>query len=139
MNEQMVKGASAPNGDFALGFQPDGVQLLHRHDSAWAELGKVLFKGDLRRGLGDFIQQLRAANAPDLLLVIPDAQILYTDLVLPAAADTEAALKAGLDGRTPYRVDELAFDYAPADAKPGTTVAAGLAHAPQKSPLEPNG
>ena len=122
MNEQMVKGASAPNGDFALGFQPDGVQLLHRHDSAWAELGKVLFKGDLRRGLSDFIQQLRAANAPDLLLVIPDAQILYTDLVLPAAADTEAALKAGLDGRTPYRVDELAFDYAPADAKPGATV-----------------
>lgn len=122
MNEQMVKGAPPPNGDFALGFQPDGVQLLHRHGNAWAELGKAQFNADLRDGLGDFVQQLRAANAPAVSLVIPDEQILYTALVLPAAADTQAALKAGLDGRTPYRVDELAFDYAPADAKPGATV-----------------
>ena len=113
MNEQMVKGASAPNGDFALGFQPDGVQLLHRHDSAWAELGKVLFKGDLRRGLSDFIQQLRAANAPDLLLVIPDAQILYTDLVLPAAADTEAALQ--LEGTAELGRDLELLDFVPGD------------------------
>lgn len=122
MNEQMVKGASAPNGDFALGFQPDGVQLLHRHGNAWAELGKAAFDGELRSGLGGFVRQLRAANAPSVSLVIPNAQILYTDLVLPAAADTPTALKAGLDGLTPYRVDELAFDYTPADAKPGTTV-----------------
>ncbi|HMQ41173.1 MAG TPA: hypothetical protein PKC09_07855 [Paracoccus sp. (in: a-proteobacteria)] len=122
MNEQMVTGASARGGDFALGFQPDGVLLLHRHGSAWAELGKAVFDNGLRDGLGQFIRQLRAANAPGVELVIPEEQILYTDLVLPPGGDTRAAVLAGLDGLTPYRVDELAFDYAPADAAPGATV-----------------
>lgn len=75
MNEQMVTGASARGGDFALGFQPDGVLLLHRHGSAWAELGKAVFDNGLRDGLGQFIRQLRAANASGVELVIPEEQI----------------------------------------------------------------
>ncbi|MDO5642736.1 MAG: hypothetical protein Q4G26_10185, partial [Paracoccus sp. (in: a-proteobacteria)] len=122
MNEQMAKGARVPNRDFALGFQPDGVQLLHRRGGEWAELGRAPFNGDLRGGLGGFAQRLRAANAPGVALVIPEDQILYTDLVLPEARDTVSALKAGLDGLTPYPVEELAFDYAPADAAPGARV-----------------
>ena len=122
MNEQTIRGATAPAMDFALGFQPDGVQLLRRDDGAWAELGRAAFSGDLRASLGGFVQQLRAANAAGLALVIPDDQILYTELRLPQAASTQAALRAGLDGLTPYRVADLAFDYAPADAVPGSMV-----------------
>lgn len=122
MNEQMVIGPQAPDNDFALGFQRDGVQLLHRSGGEWDELGKARFDGDLRESLGGFARQLRAANAPGVSLVIPEAQILYADLELPQAADTASALRAGLDGLTPYRVEELAFDYVPADAKPGSKV-----------------
>ncbi|WBU60968.1 hypothetical protein [Paracoccus albus] len=122
MNEQSAKGAFASGDDFALGFQPDGVQLLHRDHNDWEELGKAPFNGDLRDGLVGFVKQLRVANAPGVALVIPEDQILYTDLVLPEATDTQAALKAGLDGLTPYPVDELAYDFSPADAKPGAKV-----------------
>ncbi|SDE09351.1 hypothetical protein SAMN05421538_10417 [Paracoccus isoporae] len=122
MNEQMVTGAAAPDRDFALGFQPDGVQLLRRDGGGWSELGRALFTGDLREGLGDFARQLRAANAPGLALVIPEDQILYTDMILPEASDTRDALRAGLDGLTPYPVEDLAYDYAPGDAAPGSTV-----------------
>ncbi|WBU58245.1 hypothetical protein [Paracoccus sediminicola] len=122
MNEQSMMGAEAPDRDYALGFQPDGVQLLHRDGSQWAELGRAPFDGDLRAGLGGFAQRIRAANAPGLALVIPEDQILYTDLVLPSAATTRDAVQAGLDGLTPYRVEDLAFDYVPADAAPGASV-----------------
>ncbi|MFV0411521.1 MAG: hypothetical protein ACK5LJ_18030 [Paracoccus sp. (in: a-proteobacteria)] len=122
MNEQMTAGVQASNGDYALAFQPDGVQLLHRDGDDWAELGRVAFDGDLRGGLGDFARQLHHANAPGLSLVIPDDQILYADLVLPAAANMAESLRAGLEGLTPYAVEDLAFDYAPADARPGSAV-----------------
>ncbi|NHF71888.1 hypothetical protein [Paracoccus xiamenensis] len=122
MNEQTKRGAIAPAMDFALGFQPDGVQLLSRNGGTWAELGRAPFDGDLRGALSGFVQQLRAANAPGLALVIPGDQILYTELQLPPAASADAALHAGLEGLTPYRVEDLAFDYAPTDAAPGSMV-----------------
>ncbi|MDO5605801.1 MAG: hypothetical protein Q4G25_11645 [Paracoccus sp. (in: a-proteobacteria)] len=123
MNEQLKHGAlRAPSGGFALGFQPDGVQLLHLRDGAWTELGRAPFSGDLRGGLAEFSRRLDAAEATGLALIIPEDQILYTDIVLPAAAGVDEALRAGLDGLTPYRVDQLAYDYMPADAAPGTHV-----------------
>ena len=123
MNEQTIRGAIAPAMEFALGFQPDGVQLLRRQDGAWTELRRADFSGDLRGALGGFVQALRAANAPGLALVIPEDQILYTDLTLPLIpGGTEAALRQALDGLTPYRVEDLAFDFAPASATPGHPV-----------------
>ncbi|WBU63075.1 hypothetical protein [Paracoccus aerodenitrificans] len=122
MNEQNFRGILAPDREYALGFQPDGVQLLRRDHAGWAEMGTAFFEGDLRRELGEFAEELRVANAARLALVIPEDQILYTDLVLPQAATTEAALKAGLEGLTPYPVGELAYDIAPSDAVPGTAV-----------------
>lgn len=123
MNEQTIRGAIAPATEFALGFQPDGVQLLRRQDGAWVELRRADFSGDLRGALGGFVQTLRAANAPGLALVIPEDQILYTDLTLPLIpGGTDVALRKALEGLTPYRVEDLAFDFSPANAMPGNAV-----------------
>ncbi|MFV0293844.1 MAG: hypothetical protein ACK5II_11795 [Paracoccus sp. (in: a-proteobacteria)] len=118
----MADGTKVPNEDFALGFQPDGVQLLHHTGSGWTELSRVSFDADLREGLDDFSRRLRAANASGLALIIPEDQIFYADLELPPAATTEEALNIGLDGLTPYSPRDLAVDFTPAGAMPGTEV-----------------
>jgi hypothetical protein len=46
-------------------------------------------------------------------LVLPESQILYTRLPAPGPDDAarEEQVRAGLDGRTPYSLDEIAFDW----------------------------
>ncbi|WBU52264.1 hypothetical protein [Paracoccus sp. SCSIO 75233] len=122
MNEQTNNWANRPETDYALGFQPDGVQLMRRTALGWSEQDKVAFDDGLRDGLAGFARRLEAENARPLSLVIPDDQILYTELTLPDAADADTALRSALDGLTPYAVEELAYDYAPQGARPGSKV-----------------
>lgn len=86
---------------------------------AWRHLGSVDFdSADFR---GEF-QRLRVmSGAPDgagdddamlpVTLIIPDDQILYTTLTVPPGADREHAVGRALDGLTPYRIEDLAFDW----------------------------
>ena len=64
--------------------------------------------------------KLLRQNAADLepgglsaKLIIPNSQVLYTTLTAPSPDDAsrEEQIRAGLEGLTPYPVDELVFDW----------------------------
>ncbi len=102
---------------FALDLSPDGIGLLHRGSGSWNLVGEVSLDDP---ALATTLSMLRD-TASELegggvltKLILPDSQILYTRLPLAKgnAEQQEAALRKGLDGLTPYRVEELVFDWA---------------------------
>ena len=102
--------------DFALFLSPDGIALAHRQSEGhWAFLGETsLDVPDLGRRLAHLREagEARAGRDFATLLILPDDQILYTALqVDPQGGDMATAVGLGLDGRTPYALGELAFDY----------------------------
>ncbi|TCP60851.1 hypothetical protein EV663_10725 [Rhodovulum bhavnagarense] len=102
--------------DFALTLSEDGIGLLYRAKGGWRSLGETSLDDP---GLGETLRLMREtaqslAQGPMLTkLVIPDSQILYTTLPLHGhgRAEKRAALRKALDGRTPYALDELVFDW----------------------------
>lgn len=101
---------------FALDLSEDGLALLFRVAAGWAELGRVSFDApDLEARLAD-LRARADALAPGAVvtkLILPEAQILYTDVDAPGpdAASRRAQIAAALEGRTPYSVEELSFDW----------------------------
>ncbi|KMW57766.1 Translation initiation factor 2 (IF-2 GTPase) [Candidatus Rhodobacter oscarellae] len=102
--------------NFALNLTHEGISLLHRAKTGWTLLGDVrLDDPDLNARL-----KVLRETAVDLeqggiacKLVIPDSQILYTEI--PAPGPDEAArlrqIREGLAGLTPYAVEDLVFDW----------------------------
>ncbi len=102
--------------DFALVLSPDGIELLHRMQRGWTFLGRVdLEDPALRRKLAEL--RLTAVDlAPKGLaakLILPESQVLFTTIPSPGPRESDrvAAVRATLDGMTPYGLDELAFDW----------------------------
>lgn len=103
---------------FAMSFTHDAVILEQREDDGWQPLGEARFdRGDLAVRLAA-LRDARANSAsapdsgPDTVLVIPEDQILYTTLTVAPGAEPRQAVVRALDGLTPYKVEELAFDFA---------------------------
>lgn len=96
---------------FALSFNSDKIELHHRTAGGWSLLGDVALDAP---DLGDALKSLRkSAQASGngglkTVLVLPEDQLLFT--TCDAAPGDDGALRAALDGRTPYPVDELVFD-----------------------------
>lgn len=100
--------------EFAMSFTQEAVLLEQRNGTDWNLLGEVPFAG------GDMTAKLNALRGdqadeiyPDTVLIIPDDQILYTRLTVPPGADIKASIARSLEGMTPYKIDELAFDWSP--------------------------
>ena len=102
--------------NFALNFTDDAVTLLHRTVRGWMEVGRVAFDDPkMEEGLA----YLRASalglepRGMTTKLVIPNSQIRY--MTVPAAgpdsASRRAHIRRELEGKTPYGVDELVFDW----------------------------
>lgn len=112
-NEQMNKHA-AP--EFAMSFTPDAV-LLERHDGLdWQPLGRAPFAGGKLSATLAALRTMPGSvteGVPDTVLVIPDDQILYTRMTVSPGSDTPAVIARRLEGMTPYRAEELAFDWCP--------------------------
>ena len=101
---------------FALSLSQDGIALLHRKGPDWETVGTVNPEGE---GLDAAMAALR--DAADALepegyttkLVLPGSQILFTEIDAPgpdrAARRTQIA--RALEGRTPYGVADLVFDW----------------------------
>ncbi|MEM9755903.1 MAG: hypothetical protein AAF914_07920, partial [Pseudomonadota bacterium] len=105
--------------EFALFLSPEGIALAHRQpEGHWALIGETsLDVPDLGRRL-TWLRELGEARAGadfPALLILPDDQILYTDLSIPEGRDLNlrAAVEGALDGRTPYALGELAYDFRP--------------------------
>ena len=101
--------------NFALGLTEDGITLWQRGDSGWLRVGAVpMDAGDIDAQMQALVAKARAL-APDGIatkLVIPDDQILYTDM--PTQQD-DHAIRAALEGKTPYPIEELEFDWQKSD------------------------
>lgn len=101
---------------FALTLAQDSIGLLHRTPSGWLVLGTVQFDDP---ALTETMAELRATALglePQGLatkLVIPNSEILYDSLRAPGpkAAERRAQIGAALEGRTPYGLEDLVYDW----------------------------
>ncbi|MDP4034058.1 MAG: translation initiation factor 2, partial [Pseudorhodobacter sp.] len=101
---------------FALNLTEDGITLLHRTSRGWMDVGNVAFADpDLGAAL-DYLRSTALGLSPKGIttkLIIPESQILYLqiDAAGPDETSRRAKIEAALDGRTPYALDELAYDW----------------------------
>ncbi len=118
--------------NFALKLSHDGIGLLLRATGGWRIVGEVsLDDPDLAPTLR-YLRQSAAELAGGHFatkLIIPNSQILFRDIWAPG--DTpgarRVAIRAALDGTTPYALDELAFDWSDAgDGMAKVAVAASI-------------
>ncbi|WP_151718663.1 hypothetical protein [Gemmobacter serpentinus] len=102
--------------NFALTFAADSIGLLHRTARGWLEIGTTSIDAP---DLGEALSYLRrsalglAPHGVATKLIIPDEQILYMEVEAPGPSDAkrEAQIRRALEGRTPYMVEELVFDW----------------------------
>ncbi len=102
--------------NFALALSFEGISLLRRMGPRWARLDEVsLDHADFDSAviaLRDFAESLDPTGA-QVALVIPNEQIRYLDQ--PDLGGTEStrdvAIRAALDGATPYLVNDLNWDH----------------------------
>lgn len=102
--------------NFALYFTEDSLGLLHRTAHGWMEVGATPLDTP---DLGEAMSYLRRSalglepHGVATKLVIPNSQVLYLTVTAPGPGDEERdmQIRAALEGRTPYEVDELLFDW----------------------------
>lgn len=111
----MNQRAAGP--EFAMSFTQDAVCLERREGHDWQPVGQALFAGG---GMAATLNALRdeaggsGDDAADVVLVIPDDQVLYTSVTVPVGSDTPTVIGRILESMTPYRAEDLAFDWCPA-------------------------
>lgn len=110
--------AAAPR--HALSFDMEAVHIMEREGSDWAWCGAARFDTpDLATRLATLRRGIDGLNGPGpgrVMLIIPDDQVLFTEFAVNPTLPRKAAVAAGLDGLTPYAVEDLAFDWV--DAAP---------------------
>lgn len=102
--------------NFALNLSLDGIDLFHRSKTGWSHVGTVsLDDPDLGAALAVLRSTAVSLDRTGLTtkVVIPDSQILYTEVPVEGEDDAgrEAAIRRALDGRTPYAIEDLVFDW----------------------------
>ena len=102
--------------NFALNITDSTISLLHRTSRGWMEVGSADFDSpDLEEALG-YLRSSALGLSPHGIttkLVLPASQVLYTEVEAPGPdrAAREVQIRAALEGRTPYAVDDLVFDW----------------------------
>ena len=100
----------------AISLSHDGISVLSRGRGGWDLVGSVELdhpRLDRRlRKLRDTAREAAGGSAASLL-IIPNSEILYTHVTAPGPDDAARAaqIRQGLDGLTPYPVDELVFTW----------------------------
>lgn len=97
--------------NFALTLSPHSISLLYRAASGWTRVGEVHpGRDDLDDALGALREQGDHLDVDHACkLIIPADQIKY--LSIEAEGDPDAAVRAALEGATPYAVGELEYDW----------------------------
>jgi len=103
--------------NFAINMTYEGIDLLHRApNGGWTLVGNVKFDDPASKSALAYLRR----TALDLegkdftsKLVLPAEEILYITLDAPGPGETErrAQIMAALEGRTPYDIADLAFDW----------------------------
>ncbi len=102
--------------NFALNLSEDRIGLLQRTGKGWLPLGEAVFGAPDMEDRLTALREDAAYRAPRGIwtkLVIPNSQILYTTVTVTAPTDVgkREQIRAALAGRTPYAVEDLAFDW----------------------------
>ena len=101
---------------FALDFRDDTITMSHRSGNGWQVVGAVpIDTPDLTEAIR-YLRTTALGLSPRGLatkLILPEDQILYIPVEAPGPDDESrrAQVIAALEGRTPYDVADLAFDY----------------------------
>ncbi|MES2915770.1 MAG: hypothetical protein V4753_11680 [Pseudomonadota bacterium] len=101
---------------FALDLTREAIGLLHRTPKGWLSIGEVAFDApDLAEAL-DYLRKTALGLSPmgvATKLILPNSQILYTEVHAPGPSRDEKRrqIAAALEGRTPYAVEDLVYDW----------------------------
>ena len=101
---------------FALDLRFSVITLLHRTARGWTKVGEAALDApDLAEAMA-FMRSTALGLSPRGIttkLILPNAQILYTKVTAPVAEPWTRTRRIGaaLEGLTPYRLDELAYDW----------------------------
>jgi hypothetical protein len=116
--------------NFALNLSHEGITLSHLSPrGSWTEVGQVaLDDPDLRENLS-FLRSTAVGlegKGFGSKLVLPNSQILYLEVDAPGPGHAErlTQIVAELDGKTPYAVADLTFDWIKSGAKVRVAVVA---------------
>lgn len=102
--------------NYALNLTHDGIDLFERSEAGWLTLGTLsLDSDDLEAEIAELrrLCERRAPKGATIKLLIPPSQVLYSRVKAPgpSAAQRKRQIAHALDGRTPYAVSDLAFDW----------------------------
>ncbi|MBA3908723.1 MAG: hypothetical protein C0524_02325 [Rhodobacter sp.] len=101
---------------FALDLTRDAIAILHRTPKGWLSIGETPFDApDLDEAL-DYLRRTALGLSPMGMatkIILPASQILYTEIHAPGPSreDKRNQIAAGLEGLTPYAVEDLVFDW----------------------------
>ncbi|MCV2868394.1 hypothetical protein OEW28_07105 [Defluviimonas sp. WL0002] len=101
---------------FALSLSDERIDLLARTADGWMHLGAVApDAADLPARMADLRAKALALSPEGMQtkLILPASQILYANIDAPGPdkASRRKQIEAALEGCTPYRVEELVFDW----------------------------
>lgn len=101
---------------FALDLSRNVIALLRRTPKGWLTIGEVAFDApDMAETLGHFRKTALGLSPFGLAckVILPNDQILYTEIHAPGPSreDKRSQIAAALEGRTPYAVEDLVFDW----------------------------
>ncbi len=133
---------------FALDFRDGAVAVLHRTARGWIVVGQTSFDSpDMEEALS-FLRSTALGLSPGGVatkLIIPNDQIKYLSIRAPGpdAAKRRRQIATALEGRTPYAVADLVFDWwgkgeevtVAVIARETLAEAEGFAHAHRFNPL----
>jgi hypothetical protein len=101
---------------FALVLTQDTIALMHRTSQGWQPVGEAAVADpDLTEALSYLRRSALGLDPRGITskLIIPNSEILYTSVLAPgpSASARRAQIRAALEGRTPYAVRDLVFDW----------------------------
>ncbi len=101
---------------FALDLSRDSIALLHRTPKGWLPIGDVAFDAPDMAEVLEYLRKTALGLSPMGMackIILPNSQILYTEVEAPGPSrnDKRRQIALALEGRTPYAVKDLVFDW----------------------------
>ncbi|MEM6384631.1 MAG: hypothetical protein AAF718_00195 [Pseudomonadota bacterium] len=95
---------------WGLDLDMSAVRLMRRDGDTWiAQTVEKIDSPDIEDRLSKLISPI--GNGEGVMLFLPREQILYTQIELDARGEPKTEIERAMEGRTPYRLEELSIDW----------------------------